>query len=68
MMSEGVVLVSFPNSLKGKWGSIQNEINLENTNDIITTISNNYKETVTVKENEIFCLVCYKKYDYKYKK
>ena len=53
MMSEGVVLVSLPNSLKGKWCSIQNEINLENTNDIITTISNNFKETVKIKENEL---------------
>ena len=61
MMSEGVVLVSLPNSLKAKWCSIQNEINLENTNDIITTISNNYKETVKIKENELLCFVCYKK-------
>ena len=60
MMSEGVVLVGLPNSLKAKWCSIQNEINLENTNDIITTISNNYKETVKIKENELLCFVCYK--------
>ena len=60
-MSEGVVLVSLPNSLKAKWCSIQNEINLENTNDIISTISNNYKETVKIKENELLCFVCYKK-------
>ena len=61
MNSEGVVLVSLPNSFKGKWCSIQNEINVENTNDIITTISNNYKETVKIKENELLCFVCYKK-------
>ena len=61
MMGEGVVLVSLPNSLNAKWCSIQNEINLENTNDIITTISNNYKETVKIKENELLCFVCYKK-------
>ena len=43
MMSEGVVFVSLANSLRGQLCSIQNEVNIENTNDI-TTISNNYKK------------------------
>ena len=61
MMSEGVVFVSLANSLRGKLCSIQNEVNIENTNDIITTISNNFKEVVNIQENELLCLVCYKK-------
>ena len=61
MISEGVVFVSLANSLRGKLCSIQNEVNLEDTNDIITTISNNSKETLYIQENEILCLVCYKK-------
>ena len=61
MMSEGVVLVSLSNSLKEKRCSIQNEVNLENTLNIITTISNNSKEIVNIQENELLCLICYKK-------
>ena len=61
MMSEGVVLVGLPNSLKEKRCSIQNEVNLENTINIITTISNNNSETiVNIRENELLCLICYK--------
>ena len=58
MMSEGIVLTGLANSLREKRCSIQNEVNLENTNDIITTISNNSKE---IQENELLYLVCYKK-------
>ena len=61
MMSEGIVLAGLANSLREKRCSIQNEVNLENTNDIITTISNNSKEIVNIQENELLCLVCYKK-------
>ena len=61
MMSEGIVLAGLANSLRGKRCSIQNKVNLENTNDIITTISNNSKEIVNIQENELLCLVCYKK-------
>ena len=61
MISEGVVFVSLANSLRGKLCSIQNEVNLEDTSDIITTISNNSKETLYIRENEILCLVCYRK-------
>ena len=61
MMSEGIVLAGLAIPLREKRCSIQNEVNLENTNDIITTISNNSKETVNIQENELLCLVCYKK-------
>ena len=61
MISDGVVLVFLANSLREKRCSIQNEVNLEDTNDIITTISNNSKETINIQENEVLCFVCYKK-------
>ena len=61
MMSEGIVLTSLPNSLREKRCSLQNEVNLENTIDIITAIANNSKEIVNIQENELPCLVCYKK-------
>ena len=61
MMSEGIVLTSLPNSLREKRCSLQNEVNLENTNDIITAIANNSKEIVNIQENELLCLICYKK-------
>ena len=61
MMSDGVVLVSLANSLRKKRCSIQNEVNLEDTNDIITAISNNSEKTINIQENEVLCFVCYKK-------
>ena len=61
MMSEGVVLVSLANSLRGKLCSIQNEVNLEDTDDIITSVSNNSMEVINIPEHSVLCLVCYKK-------
>ena len=61
MMSEGVVLTSLANSLSKKRCSIQNEVNLEDTVNIITVITNNSKEIVNIQENEHLFLVCYKK-------
>ena len=61
MMSEGVVLTSLPYSLRKKHCSLQNEVNLENTIDIITVIANNSKETISIEKNELICIVCYKK-------
>ena len=61
MMSDGVVLVCLANSLRKKGCSIQNEVNLEDTNDIITAISNNSIETINIRENEVLCFACYKK-------
>ena len=61
MMSERVVLTSLANSLSKKRCSIQNEVNLEDTVNIITVITNNSKEIVNIQENELLFLVCYKK-------
>ena len=61
MMSEGVVLTGLANSLREKRCSIQNEVNLEDTNNIIATISNNSKEIVNIQSHELLCRVCYKK-------
>ena len=61
MMSEGVVLTSLPYSLWKKRCSLQNEVNLEDTIDIITAIANNSKEIVNIQENELLCFICYKK-------
>ena len=61
MMSEGVVLTSLANSLSEKRCSIQNEVNLEDTINIIAVITNNSKEIVNIQENDLLFFVCYKK-------
>ena len=61
MMSEGVVLTGLANSLSKKRCSIQNKVNLEDSTNIITVITNNSKEIVNIQENELLFLVCYKK-------
>ena len=61
MMSEGVVLVGLANSLKYKWCSLQNEINLEDAWDIVVTFTNNSNEIVDIRGHELLCRVCYKK-------
>ena len=40
MMSKGVVLVGFANSLKYKRCSLQNEVSLEDVEDIVITLTN----------------------------
>ena len=60
-MSGGIIFVSSSNVLREKLCSIQNEVNMEDTNDIITTLSNNSGGAVRVRENEALALVCYKK-------
>ena len=61
MMSEGVVLTSLPYSLRKERCSLQNEVHLENTTDIIISISNNSKEVINIEKNNLLCLVCYKR-------
>ena len=61
MLGIGVVLTSLPYTLRKKRCSIQNEVNLENTINIITTIVNNSKEVININKNTLLCLVCYKK-------
>ena len=60
MMSEGVVLVGLDNSLKYKRCSLQNEINLEDAEDIVITLTNNLNEIVDIQEHKILC--CVKKF------
>ena len=61
MMCEGVVLARLANSLKYKRCSLQNEVNLEDVEDIVITLTNNSNEIVDIKEHELLCCVCYKK-------
>ena len=60
-MSEGVVLVGLANSLKYKWCSLLNEVSLEDTEDIVITLTNNSYKIVDIREHELLCRVCYKK-------
>ena len=60
-MSEGVVLVALANSLRNKWCSLQNEVNLEDADDIVITLTNNSNEIVKIEKPELLCRVCYKK-------
>ena len=60
-MSDGIVFVSSSNVLRKKLCSIQNEVIMEDTDDIITTLSNNSGGVVRVRENETLALVRYKK-------
>ena len=46
MMSEGAVFVSLTNSLREKRCSIQSEVHLEDTINIITTITNNNSQSI----------------------
>ena len=57
MMSEGVVLVGLANSLKYKRCSLQNEINLEDAEDIVISITNNSNEVVDIRKHELLCHV-----------
>ena len=61
MMSEGVVVTALANTLKYKWCSLQNEVNLEDVEDIVITLTNNSSEIVDIREQELLCQVCYKK-------
>ena len=62
IMSEGGVLTGLANSLKNKRCSLQNEVSLEDTENIVITITNNNSnEIVDIQENEFLCRVCYKK-------
>ena len=57
MMSEGVALVGLANYLKYKRCSLQNEINLEDAEDIVITLTNNSNEIVDIREHELLCRV-----------
>ena len=55
MMSKGVVLVALANSLKYKRCSLQNEINLEDAEDVVITLTNNSNEIVDIREHKLLC-------------
>ena len=61
MMNEAVVSVGLGNSLKYKRCSLQNEINLEDAEDIVITLTNNSNEIVDIREHELLFRVCYEK-------
>ena len=61
IMSQGVVLSLLANSLKNKMCSLQNEVNLEDSDDIVIAITNNSNQIVRIQESELLCRVCYKK-------
>ena len=59
-MSQGVVLSSLANSLK-KMCSLQNEVSLEDSEDIVIAITNNSNHIADIQSHELLCRVCYKK-------
>ena len=61
IMSQGVVLSSLANTLRNKWCSLQNEVSLEDSEDIVITITNNSNHIVDIQSHELLCRVCYKK-------
>ena len=61
IMSQGVVLSSLANSLRNKWCSLQNEVSLEDSEDIVITITNNSNHIVDIQSHELLCRICYKK-------
>ena len=61
IISQGVVLSSLANSLKNKKCSLQNEVSLEDSEDIVVAITNNSNHIVDIQESELLCRVCYKK-------
>ena len=61
IMIQVVVLSSLANSLKNKWCSLQNEVSLEDSEDIVITITNNSNHIVDIQSHELLCRVCYKK-------
>ena len=60
IMSQGVVLSSLANSLRNKWCSLQNEVSLEDSEDIVITITNNSNHIIDIQSHELLCRVCYK--------
>ena len=61
MMSEGVVLTSLADSLTKKRISLQNGINIADTINMITVLTNNSTENIKIPKSSMLCLVCFKK-------
>ena len=58
-MSDGVTLVSLDQELKRLKCSIQNEVLIENTPDVVILIQNNSTEVVTLLPGQDLCLLRY---------
>ena len=63
-MCQGVVLSSLTNSLKNKMCSLQNEMNLEDSEDIVIAITNNSNQIVDIHEAGLLCRVFIKNYNF----
>ena len=61
MMSEGVVLSSLSDSLTKKRISLQNEIYLTDTLNMIIVLTNNSTENIKIPKMVTLCFVCYNK-------
>ena len=61
IMCQGVVLSSFANSLKNKMCSLQKEVSLKDSEDIVIAIMKNSNHIVDIQSHELLCCVCYKK-------
>ena len=53
IMTQGVVLSSLVNSLKDKKCSLQNEVSLEDSENIVVAITNNSNKIVDIQESEL---------------
>ena len=61
IISEGVVLSSLNESLVKKRLSLQNGIYINDTLDMIITLTNNSSENIQIHKLSSLCLICYKK-------
>ena len=61
IMSEGVVLTSLSYSLSKKRVSLQNSINLTDTDNIIAVLTNNSNENIKIQKFNHLLTICYKK-------
>ena len=61
IISEGVVLSSLNESLVKKRLSLQNGIYINDTLNMIITLTNNSSENIQIHKLSSLCLICYKK-------
>ena len=61
ILSEGVVLTSLNNELTIKRVSLQNEVYLSDTQNMVIVLTNNSSENILIPKLTMLCLVCYKK-------
>ena len=61
IISEGVVLSSLNESLVKKRISLQNGVYINDTLNMIITLTNNSSENIQIHKLSSLCLICYKK-------